>query len=81
MEIECYADWEGLKDRMLTIKDSFMAMHSVDTPINSMWNDLVTELERALDDFLPKRSCSPQEWPSIRLRSLCASCANRRMKI
>ena len=34
-EIKLYSktDWEGLNDRMSTIKDSLMAMHSVNTPI------------------------------------------------
>ena len=31
-----------------------MATHSVHTPIDSMWNDLMTELERALDVFVLK---------------------------
>ena len=56
-EIKLYrkADWEGLKDRMSTIQDSFMTTHSVDTPIDSIWNDLMTELERALDEFVPEK--------------------------
>ena len=56
-EIKLYSktDYEGLKDRMSTVKDSFIAMHSVDTSINSMWNDLMTELERGLDEFVPKK--------------------------
>ena len=28
-------NWEGLKDRMSTIKGSFIAMHSADTPIRA----------------------------------------------
>ena len=57
-EIKLYSktDWEGLKDRMSTIKHLFMATHSVDTPTDSMWNDLMTELERALDEFVPKNN-------------------------
>ena len=57
MEIKLYskADWEGFKDRMSTVKDSFMAMHFVHTPIDSMWNDPITDLERALDEFIPQK--------------------------
>ena len=49
-EIKLYSktDWKALKDRISTVKDSFMPTHSVDTPIDSimyMWNDLMTELE------------------------------------
>ena len=40
---------------MSTIKDSFMATHSVDIPIDSMWNDLMTELKIALDQFVPNK--------------------------
>ena len=40
---------------MSTVKDSFMAMHSVDTPIDSIWNYLMTELERVLDELIPKK--------------------------
>ena len=39
---------------MSTIKDSFMALHFVDTPIDSISNDLMTEVESALDEFVPK---------------------------
>ena len=39
---------------MSFVKDSFAASHSVDTPIDSMWNDLMTELESILDEFGPK---------------------------
>ena len=56
-EIKLYSKtyWEGLKDRMSTVKGSFMTTHSVDTPLDSMWNDLMTALERALDEFVPKK--------------------------
>ena len=32
IKIYCKKDWEGLKDQMSTIKDSFMALHSVNIP-------------------------------------------------
>ena len=56
-ELKLYSktDWEGLKDIMSTVKGSCMATHSVDTQTDSMWNDLMTEVERALDDFVPKK--------------------------
>ena len=46
---------EGLQNQMSTVKDSFMASHSVNTAIDSMWNDLRTELENTLDEFVPKK--------------------------
>ena len=39
----------------LTVKDSFMAIHAVNTPIDSMWNDVMTELESAADEFGPQK--------------------------
>ena len=56
-QIKLYSktDCEGLKGRMSTVKDSFMASHSVDTPIDNMWNDLMTEQERALDGFVHRK--------------------------
>ena len=47
----------SLKDRIPAIKDSFMAKHSVNTSIDHVWNDLMTELETALDldECVPKK--------------------------
>ena len=63
MEIKLYSktDWEGLKDRMCATKDSFMASYSVDTQIDSMRNDLMTELESALDECTPKKIARPKD--------------------
>ena len=41
---------------MSFVKGSFMALHSVDTPTDSMWNDLMTELESSLDLLVPQKN-------------------------
>ena len=40
---------------MSTVEDSFMALYSIDTPIDSMLNDVMIELECALDEFVSQK--------------------------
>ena len=48
-------DQQDIKDWMYSVNDSFMASHTVDIPIDSMWNDLMTEVEHALEEFVPHK--------------------------
>ena len=56
---------------MSTAKDSFMASDSLDTPIDNMWNDLMTELESDLDKVVPKKIARTKDrvsWETNKLK-------------
>ncbi len=62
-EIKLYnkADWESLKEYLTKEKESFMATHDIDTPIDELWNDFKETLEKGLEEHIPTKTARSRD--------------------
>ena len=49
------ANWEGLKKHISDFSNSLKTSFDISTPVNQLWDNITSELERAIDKFIPHK--------------------------
>ncbi|MCG7878228.1 MAG: endonuclease/exonuclease/phosphatase family protein, partial [Candidatus Thiodiazotropha endolucinida] len=67
------ADWIGLRKHMLDFGQSLRENFDITTPVNQLWENITSELERAINKFIPhktSKSKDKQPWINAKIRRL-----------
>ena len=67
------ANWEGLKNHILEFGKRLHQTFDISTPINQLWENITSELERAISKFIPHKTAKikdKQRWINSRIRRL-----------
>ena len=55
------ANWEGLKNHILEFGKSLHQTFDISTPINQLWENTTSELERAISKFIPHKTAKNKD--------------------
>ena len=67
------ADWEGLKEHIYEFGRSLQSNFTISTPVNQLWHNITSELERAINKFIPHKTAKikdRQPWINTKIRRL-----------
>ena len=67
------ADWEGLKKHISEFGRSLQSNFNISTPVNQLWYNITSELERAINKFIPHKTAKikdRQPWENTKIRLL-----------
>ena len=67
------ADWEGLKKHIFEFGRSLQSNLNISTPVNQLWHNIISELERAINKSIPHKTANikdRQPWINTKIRRL-----------
>ena len=67
------ADWEGLKKHISEFGRSLQSNLNISTPVNQLWHNITSELERAINKFITHKTAKikdRQPWINTKIRRL-----------
>ena len=67
------ADWEGLKKHISEFGRSLQSNFNISTPVNQLWHNITSELERAIKKYIPHKTAKiddRQSWINTKIRCL-----------